>query len=158
MKPTYLTKEGLQRIERELKEVKEVKRPDIIRKIAHARGIGDLAENADYHAAKEELVRLERKIFQLESILARVRIIDKSDVQVDQVRLLTRTTVFNETRGVETTYTLVSSEESDPTNGRISIDSPVGKALLNRKIGDLIEVVVPSGTLKLTIKEILPPE
>jgi transcription elongation factor GreA len=158
MKPTYLTKEGLQRIESELREIKKVKRPDIVRKIAHARSLGDLSENAEYHAAKDELIRLERKIFQLESTLSRARILDKNDIQIDQVRLLTRAVIFNETRGAEIVYTLVSPEEADPSNGKISIDSPVGKAIMNRKVDDQIEVIVPSGTQKLIIKQILPPE
>ena len=158
MKPTYLTKEGLRRIEGELRQIRQVKRPDIVRKIAHARSLGDLSENAEYHAAKDELIRLERKIFQLESTLSRARIIDKNDIQIDQVRLLTRAVVQNETRGTEIEYTLVSPEEADPINGKISIDSPVGKAIMNRKVDDHIEVNVPSGTQKLIIKQILPPE
>ena len=157
MKPTYLTKEGLQRIEQELKHIKDVKRPDIIRKITHARGLGDLAENAEYHAAKEELVRLERKIYQLESTLSRVRIIDKNDIQTDQVRLLTRVLVYNETRSTEIEYALVSPEEADPVKKKISIDSPVGKALMGKQVGDKIEVQVPSGLITFTIKEIRPP-
>lgn len=157
MKPTYLTKEGLQRIEQELKYIKDVKRPDIIRKITHARGLGDLAENAEYHAAKEELVRLERKIYQLESTLSRVRIIDKNDIQTDQVRLLTRVLVYNETRSTEIEYALVSPEEADPVKKKISIDSPVGKALMGKQVGDKIEVQVPSGLITFTIKEIRPP-
>jgi transcription elongation factor GreA len=158
MKPTYLTKEGIQRIENELRQIKDVKRPDIVRKIAHARSLGDLSENAEYHAAKEELIRLERKIFQLETTLSRARVVDKNDIQIDQVRLLTRAVILNETRGTEIEYTLVSPEEADPINRKISIDSPVGKALMNRKVDDKIEVKVPSGTQKLIIKEILPPE
>ena len=158
MKPTYLTKEGLRRIEGELRQIRQVKRPDIVRKIAHARSLGDLSENAEYHAAKDELIRLERKIFQLESTLSRARIIDKNDIQIDQVRLLTRAVVQNETRGTEIEYTLVSPEEADPINGKISIDSPVGKAIMNRKVDDHIEVNVPSGTQKLIIKQILPPK
>lgn len=157
MKPTYLTKEGLQRIEQELKHIKDVKRPDIIRKIAHARELGDLAENAEYHAAKEELVRLERKIYQLESTLSRVRLIDKNDIQTDQVRLLTRVLVYNETRNADIEYALVSPEEADPVKKKISIDSPVGKALMGKQVGDKIEVKVPSGLMTFTIKEIRPP-
>jgi transcription elongation factor GreA len=158
MKPIYLTKEGAQRLEHELKHIKKVKRPDIIAKISHARDLGDLAENAEYHAAKEELIRLERKIYQLESTLSRVQIIDKHDVQTDKVRLLTRVVVRNENRGTELEYTLVSPEEADPTQGKISIQSPVGEGLIGKTIGELVEIQVPSGILKLTVKQILPPE
>jgi transcription elongation factor GreA len=157
MKPIYLTKEGIQKLELELKEIKEVKRPLIIQRVAHARGMGDLNENAEYHAAKDELVRLERKIFKLESTLSQVRVVDKKDIQTDQVRLLTRVIVQNETRGVEKEYILVSPEEADHNQGKISIHSPVGKGLLGRQAGDQVEVETPSGVMKLTIKAILPP-
>ena len=158
MKPVYLTKEGAHKLERELKHIKEVKRPDIITKIAHARGLGDLAENAEYHAAKEELTRLERQIYKLESTLSCVQIIDKNDVNTDRVRILTRVLVFNQSKEIEIEYTMVSSEEADPIQRKISIDSPVGKGLLGKQVGDLVEVEAPSGVMMFEIKAIHPPE
>jgi len=157
MKPVYLTREGMQRLEQDVKHIKEVKRPEIIKRIAHARSMGDLAENAEYHAAKDELVRLERKLYKLESTLSLVRVVDKNDIQTDQVRLLTRVIVRNETRNIEKEYILVSPEEADHLQGKISLHSPVGLGLMGKQIGDTVEVETPAGILKFTIKAILPP-
>ena len=158
MKPIYLTKEGARRLELELKEILEVKRPDIIEKISHARSLGDLSENAEYHAAKDELIRLERQIFKLESTLSRVQVISKDDIITDRVRILTRVQVFNETKGLEIEYTLVSAEEADPVQRKISIDSPVGKGLMGKQVGDRVEVTAPSGMMTFEIRAIHPPE
>ena len=158
MKRIYLTKEGARKLELDLKHIKEVTRPDIITKIAHARGLGDLSENAEYHAAKDELIRLERQFYKLESTLSLVQIIDKNDINTDRVRILTRVVVFNQTRDTEIEYTMVSSEEADPIQRKISIESPVGKGLMGKKVGDKVEVNAPSGVMTFEIKAIHPPE
>lgn len=157
MKPVYLTKEGAHKLEQDLKLIKNVKRPDIVAQIAHARSLGDLAENAEYHAAKEELIRLERQIYKLESTLSRVRIIDKNDISIDKVRILTRVQVFNKSRETEIEYTMVSPEEADPVQRKISIESPVGKGLMGKQVGDVVEVEAPSGIMIFEIKAIHPP-
>jgi transcription elongation factor GreA len=158
MKPIYLTKEGAHKLEQELKHIKEVKRPDIITKISHARGLGDLSENAEYHAAKDELIRLERQIYKLESTLSRVQIIDKNDINADRVRILTRVLVFNRSKEIEIEYTMVSPEEADPIQRKISIESPVGKGLMGKQVGDLVKVEAPSGVVTFEIKAIHPPQ
>ncbi len=158
MKPVYLTKEGAQKLELDLKHIKEVKRPDIIVKISHARSLGDLSENAEYHAAKDELIRLELQIYKLESTLSRVQIIDKNDINTDRVRILTRVVVFNQTRETEIEYTMVSPEEADPIKRKISIESPVGKGLMGKYVGDRVEVKAPSGVMTFEVKAIHPPE
>ena len=150
----YLTKEGLEKIKSELHDLKYKKRPAISQKVGSARELGDLKENAEYHAAREELSLVETKIHQLQERLGNARVIDEKDIPSDKVYILTTVELkdieFNET--VE--YTLVSAAEADFNNNKISIESPIGKALLGKSKGDKVSVQVPAGVLNYEILEI----
>lgn len=151
----YLTKERLIELEKELSELKTVGRQRIAEKIAEARSHGDLSENAEYDAAKEEQGLFELRISKLEGILARVRVIDKSEMPIDQIHILSTVSVKHLGNSNIYEYTLVSPEEADFQAGKISITSPVGQALAGKKIGDRVKVKAPAGLLEyeiLTIK------
>ena len=150
----YLTKERLLELEKELTELKTVGRQNIAEKIAEARSHGDLSENAEYDAAKEEQGLFELRISKLENILSRVRIIDKSNMPVDQIHILSTVTVKHLSNFNVYDYTLVSPEEADFQTGKISITSPVGQALTGKKIGDKVKVKAPAGLLEYEILSI----
>jgi transcription elongation factor GreA len=150
----YLTKEGLDKLKKKLHDLKFNKRPIISQKIATARDLGDLKENAEYHAAREELSLLETKLHQLQDRVARARIIDESDVSIDHVSILTSVNVQDLKRNKEYEYILVSAEESDIKKNKISIASPVGKGLLGKKVGEIAEIEAPSGILRYKILSI----
>lgn len=154
MEYVYLTKEGLDKLKNELHDLKFNKRPIISQKIATARDHGDLKENAEYHAAREELSLLETKLHQLQDKVARARIIDESDVTIDHVSILTSVNVQDLKRNKEYEYTLVSAEETDIKNNKISIASPVGKGLLGKKVGEIAEIEAPAGILRYKILSI----
>lgn len=122
--------------------------------IAEARAKGDLSENAEYDAAKEAQGHMEDRITKLEDILANARIIDAKDLDLSKVRVLTKVTILNKKMNKEMQYTLVSANEADFKKGKISVDSPIGKALLGREVGETVEVKVPAGILQLEIKKI----
>ncbi len=143
----YLTSEGKQKLENELRELKSVKRPELVKAIAHARSLGDLSENAEYHAAKEAQVHLERRIADLEYMFSRARIIDENDMPAGEARLLSKVRLLELKSKEEEEYFLVNPEEADFDNGKLSIKSPIGAALLGKKEGETIEVKVPSGVL-----------
>ncbi len=153
----YISKEGLEKIKAELHELKTIKRPELSKKISEARDFGDLRENAEYHAAKEALALLEAKISQMEETIRRARVIDPKDISTEQVALYTRVVVKDLNRQLRQEYTLVSQEESDFRQMKISVTSPVGKALLGKKVGEVVEINVPAGVLKYEILEIKPP-
>ncbi len=150
----YLTRNGKTRLEVELKELKTVKRPELIRAIAHARSLGDLSENAEYHAAKEAQVHLERRISDLEFQLARARIIDEGALPKGEARLLSKVRLVDLKSNQEEEYTLVALEEADFDAGKLSIKSPIGTALLGKKEGDTVEVKVPAGVLRYKVVSI----
>lgn len=150
----YLTKERLLELEKELTELKTTGRSYIAEKIAEARSHGDLSENAEYDAAKEEQGLHELKISKLESILSRVRIIDATTFPPDQVHILSKVTVKNLANNNVIDYTLVSPEEADFQSGKISLTSPVGQGLMGKKIGDKINVKAPAGMLEFEILSI----
>jgi len=150
----YLSQEGYDRILKELEDLKHVKRPDISKKIAEARSFGDLKENAEYHAAKESQVVVEAKILQLEQTLSRAKILKKEDMAVDKITILSQVKLKDLNRDLEVEYILVSPQESDSRENKISTASPVGKALLGRKIGDVIEIRVPAGLLKYQVMDL----
>jgi len=150
----YLTQEGFDKLKKELHELKYRIRPEISQKVATARDHGDLKENAEYHAAREELSLCETKIQQLQDRVARARVIDENEVTTDQASILTTVRVKDLKRNKEFTYTLVSVEEADIKKGRISIASPVGKGLLGKKVGEIAEIKVPAGTIRYEILEI----
>ncbi len=153
----YLTKEGLQKIKDELHESKFKKRPIVSQKVATAREHGDLKENAEYHAAREELSLLESKIQMLQDRVSRARVIDESEISNDKVYLLT-TVVLKDLDFDETLeYQLVSPSEADAMNNKISTTSPIGKALLGKIRGEKVEVQVPAGTIHYEILDIKKP-
>ncbi len=151
MEYVYLTESGLKKLKEELHDLKYKIRPDISKKVATARELGDLKENAEYHAAREELSLTETKIQQLQDRIARARIIDEKDRDTERVSILTTTKVLDLKRNKEYEYTLVSADEADIKNNKISISSPVGKGLLGKKVGDVAEIQVPAGILQYKI-------
>jgi transcription elongation factor GreA len=150
----YLTRKRLREIEEELHDLKLNGRRRIAQEIADARGHGDLSENAEYDAAKEAQQHLERKIMQLEITLSRARIIESKDLPNDKIYILSKVTL-EDTRTKETMeYLLVSNEEADFDEGKISVSSPIGKALLGHKKGETVRIKVPAGALEYTILDV----
>jgi transcription elongation factor GreA len=147
----YLTEEGFKKLQEEINHLKTVERPAISRQIAEARDKGDLSENAEYDAAKDAQGMLELKIAKLEETLSQARILDESKVDRTKVSVLTKVRIRNLASQQETDYTLVSENEADLKNGKISVTSPIGQGLLGRKAGETVEIRVPSGTLRLKI-------
>ena len=153
-KTVYLTAEGLQKIKEELQEARTVGRQKIADDIAEARAQGDLSENAEYDAAKEAQGHLEARIAKLEATLGNARVIDESEVDASRARILSKVTVKNLSAKREATYTLVAAEEADLKSQRISIDSPIGQGLLGKEVGDVVQIKVPAGLVKLEILDI----
>ena len=154
MATTYMTAEGLQKLKEELQYLESVERPRVIAAIAEAREKGDLSENAEYDAAKEEQGVLESKIALIKSKLADARIIDENDVNTDEVQILTKVRVQNLKTGQEKVYQLVTEGEANILEGKIATTTPIAKGLLGKKVGDTAEVVVPAGKMQFKILEI----
>lgn len=150
----YFTKEGLEKFKDELQQLKTVERKKISEQIGEARDKGDLSENAEYDAAKEAQGLLEAKIAQMEETLSNARLIDESKMDNSKALILSTVKVKNLNVNKEMAYTLVSEEEADLKKMKISVSSPIGKGLLGRKVGDVVEINVPAGVLKLEILEI----
>lgn len=150
----YYTEEGLQKLKEELEQMKNVDRPKISAQIAEARDKGDLSENAEYDAAKEAQGLLEMKISKLENIIAHARIVDESQLDLSKALILSRVKIENMANGAVMEYTLVSEKEANLKEKKISVDSPIGKGLLGKSIGDIAEVDVPTGKIKFKIIEI----
>ena len=150
----YLTRERLVEIEHELRELKTNGRKLIAQKIAEARGHGDLSENAEYEAAKEEQQHLELRISKLEITLSRAKIIEAKDLPNDKIYILSRVKLKDLKNGEEVEYLLVSPEESNFEANKISVTSPIGKALLGKVKGEKVEIKVPAGTLRYHILDI----
>jgi transcription elongation factor GreA len=141
-----LTEEGYKKISEELKFLKEVKRKEVAEKIQEARALGDLSENSEFEAAKEEQALLEERIAQLESLVYNAKVVKTEDLALDQVSVGTKVLVLNESNGREETFTIVgNSEEVDPFSGKISSKSPLGSRLLGRKRGDRVEIKLRNG-------------
>ncbi|MBO5493367.1 MAG: transcription elongation factor GreA [Pyramidobacter sp.] len=149
-----MTQEGFDKLTSELKQLRSEERYKIARRIEEARSFGDLSENAEYAAAKEDQAKLEGKILAMEQQLSKAKIIDSSSIDNSHVSVGTTVTIQDITHNKEFVYSLVSSEESDPENGLISSVSPVGRALMNKKVGDEVSVKVPVGLRKLRILSI----
>lgn len=147
----YLTRERMLELEKQLQQMKFTGRNEMADKIAEARAHGDLSENAEYDAAKEEQGLFEMRISKLENLLSRARIIDKSDLPKDAIYILSDVTLEDLKTGETVTYKLVSPEEADFEQNKIAVTSPIGKALMKKKTGDEIKVVVPAGTLEYKI-------
>ena len=153
-KVSYYTEEGLKKLREELNYLKDVERPKSSQAIAEARDKGDLSENAEYDAAKEAQGMLEMKIAKLEETLSNARLIDESQLDTSKALVLSKVKIKNQTNGMVMTYTLVAESEADLATGKISVNSPIGKGLLGKSVGDTAEIKVPNGTLKFDILEI----
>ncbi len=152
--PIYMSKEGRLKLEARLKKLKFEERPIIVAEIKRTRELGDLSENAEYHAAKEAQVHLERKISELEHKLSRVQSVDTDSIPDDKAYLYAKVTVKDHRNGEKILYTLVSADEADVDLDMISVKSPVGAALLGKAVGQIIEISVPAGTLMYEIIKI----
>ena len=153
-KISYYTEEGYKALKDELHQLKTVERPKISEQISEARDKGDLSENAEYDAAKDAQGHLEAKISKLENILANARIIDDSNIDNSKVYILSTVKIKNQRNGVEVTYTLVAENEANLSEKKISIESPIGKGLVGKSVGDIAEVEVPAGIIPFEILEI----
>lgn len=153
-KAIYLTSEGLQKLKDELHHLRSVERPRISQAIADARAQGDLSENAEYDAAKEAQGLLEVRIAKMETTISEARLVDDSKIDASKAYILSTVKVKNLSNDTEQTYTLVSAQEADIMEGKISILSPIGKGLLGKSVGDVTEIKVPSGTISLEVVEI----
>ncbi|MDG1476273.1 MAG: transcription elongation factor GreA [Vicingaceae bacterium] len=150
----YYTEEGLNKLNAELDQMKNVERGRISSQIAEARDKGDLSENAEYDAAKEAQGLLELKISKLETALSNARVIDESQLDLSKALILSKVKIKNVANGAVMEYTLVSEKEADLKLKRISVDSPIGEGLLGTSVGDIAEVKVPTGIMKFEIIEI----
>ncbi|AMD84606.1 transcription elongation factor GreA [Capnocytophaga haemolytica] len=153
-KVSYYTAEGLKKLRDELNQLKDVERPRASQAIAEARDKGDLSENAEYDAAKEAQGLLEMKIAKLEELVANARLIDESQLDLSKVLVLSTVKLRNLANKMEITYTLVAESEADLKAGKISVTSPIGKGLLGKQVGDIAEIQVPNGVLKMEVLEI----
>lgn len=153
-KVSYYTAEGLKKLREELNQLKDVERPRASQAIADARDKGDLSENAEYDAAKEAQGMLEMKIAKLEETLGNARLIDESQLDTSKVLVLSKVKIKNQSNGMEMTYTLVADGEADLASGKISVNSPIGKGLLGKSVGDIADIKVPNGVMKFDILEI----
>ena len=154
MAVVYMTEEGYKKLIEQIKQLESVERPRISAQIAEARDKGDLSENAEYDAAKEAQGLLEMKISQLKDTLSNARVIDESKLSVDSIQILSKVKVKDQKSGREMQYPLVSESEANLREGKIAVSTPIGKALLGKKIGDVVEIQVPSGLLHLEVLEI----
>lgn len=150
----YMSQEGYDKLVAELRHMENVELPQVREAIAEARDKGDLSENFEYHAAKREQSRLLGRIRFKQRILEHARVIDMSRLGADAVGLLTKVTMTNLGNNSRMTYTIVSPHEANLREGKISVKSPIGEALLNKKVGDIVEVRVPAGLLRLRIESI----
>lgn len=149
----YFTKEGLQKLKDELNHLKSVERPSISKQIVEARDKGDLSENAEYDAAKEAQGLLEMKISKLETTISNAKIIDESKLDSSKVLILSKVKIKNLANNAVLTYTLVPENEADLKAGKLSVNSPISKGLLGKKVGDIAEVSIPAGIIKFEILE-----
>jgi transcription elongation factor GreA len=151
---SYYTAEGLKKLRDELQQLKDVERLKASKAIAEARDKGDLSENAEYDAAKEAQGMLEMRISKLEDTLAGARLIDESQLDTSKALVLSNVKIKNQTNGMELTYLLVADGEANLAAGKISVNSPIGKGLLGKSVGDIAEIQVPNGVIKFEILEI----
>ncbi len=150
-KQVVLTYEGLEKLEKELEELKTVKRKEIADKIKVALGFGDLSENSEYDEAKNEQAMVESRIVQLENMLKNAKVLDDDEITTDKVTIGSRVTVLDVEFNEEMEYSLVGSTEANPSLGKISDESPLGRALIGRSVGDEVEVAAPIGNLMYKI-------
>lgn len=151
---SYYTEEGLSNLKNEIKNLESVERPKISQQIAEARDKGDLSENAEYDAAKEAQGMLEARISKLKNKLANARLIDDSEIDNSKVFILSTVKIKNIKNSMEMTYTLVAENEADIKAGKISVDSPIGKGLLGKEVGETATISVPNGTIEFEVLSI----
>jgi transcription elongation factor GreA len=149
----YLTREGREKLLKELEHLKKVRRPETTNEIERARELGDLKENFEYHAAKDELSNIMRRITELETKLSKVRLIEDQNMDANTIFIGATVTVKDE-EGDTTKYTIVDSEEADPTKGKISVQSPLSQGLMGHKVGETVKVALPNTTIELKIFKI----
>jgi len=154
-KKTVLTYEGLKKLEDELHELKVVRRKDVAGKIKEARAQGDLSENAEYDAAKEEQAEIESRIAYVEKMLRNAEVIDEEDLDADSINIGSKVKVLDMEFDEEIEYLIVGSTEADPLGGKVSNESPMGIALLSKKLGDIITVDAPDGPIQYKILAIV---
>jgi transcription elongation factor GreA len=150
-KVSYITEEGLQKLKDDLDHLIRIERPAISKIIAEARDKGDLTENAEYEAAKEEQAMLEMKISKLKDVIANSRIIDGSRIDTKTIQILNKIKIRNTMNNATMEYTIVSDSESDLKKGKIAVSTPIARGLLGKKVGDLVEIRVPSGVIPFEI-------
>ena len=153
-KVSYVTEDGLQKLKSELDHLMYVERPEISKAIAEAREKGDLSENAEYDAAKEAQGMLEMKISNLKDMIANSRILDESKIDTSKVQILNKVKIKNTGNNATMEYLIVSESEANLKQGKISVNTPIAKALLGKKVGDIVEVEVPSGKVTFEIVDI----
>lgn len=151
---TYLTKEGLKKLRAELDYLMKVERPAISKQIGEAIEKGDISENAEYDAAKDAQGMLEAKMAVLQNKIANVRILDESKIDTSQVQILNKVTIKNRKNNATMVYTLVPESEANLKEGKLSIDTPIAKGLIGKKVGDLVDIKVPSGIIPFEIVDI----
>ncbi|MBN2480544.1 MAG: transcription elongation factor GreA [Bacteroidales bacterium] len=153
-KVSYITKEGLEKLKENLEHLINVERPVISKLIAEARDKGDLTENAEYEAAKEAQGMLEMKIVKLQDAIARARIIDGSRIDTERIQVLNKVKIRNMQNNMTMEYTIVPDNEADLKQGKIAVSTPIAKGLIGKKVGDRVEIKVPSGIMPFEIVEI----
>lgn len=151
---SYYSREGLKNLREDLEQLEHVERPRVTNAIAEARDKGDLSENAEYHAAKEEQSLLELKIAKLKQVFSTARLLDESQLDTSKILIHSNIKIKNQANGMEFNYTLVADSESDLATGKISVNSPIGNGLLGKEVGEIAEINVPNGILKFEVLEI----
>ncbi len=151
---TYLTQAGLNKLKKELERLMTVERPKISKQIGEAIEKGDISENAEYDAAKDAQGMLEAKIAQLQSKVANARILDESKIDTSKVQILNKVTIRNQKNNATMIYTLVPESEANLKEGKISVETPIAKGLIGKKVGDVVEITVPSGVIPFEIIDI----
>lgn len=154
MAVSYMTKEGYEKLEKEIEHLETVERPHISQQIAEARDKGDLSENAEYDAAKDAQGLMEMKLSQLKELLQNARILDESKISTDTVQILTAVTLLNTKTEQTITYSIVSDSEANLKEKKISVSTPIAKGLLGKKVGEVVDISVPAGVLTFEIKKI----
>lgn len=154
MSGSYITADGLSKLKAELQQLEGVERPRVIKAIAEARDKGDLSENAEYSAAKEEQAQLESKIQALKTRIVEAKVLNEKDIDTSEVQLLTKVRVRNKKNGLEKEYQIVTDGEADISQGKLSITTPIAKGLLGKKVGEVASINVPAGLMELEVLSI----
>lgn len=151
---SYMTAEGYNNLLAEINHLETVKRPEISAQIAEARDKGDLSENAEYDAAKEAQGIMEAKLAQLKELIANARLIDETRIQTNEIQILNKVKIKNTKNNMVMAYTLVADSEADLKNGKIAISTPIAQGLLGKKVGEVVDIKVPSGMMTFEVMEI----